>query len=154
MEERRNGTKKMEKYESYKEQHDRLKKAMKHGFFFEAIVIEYAILEDRTESILRYEGNSINSKKHVTIEAKINKIETIAREKKGLAKRYFQPELIAAMREWKEKRNGLIHALMKHSVTQEELRTIALEGEALVKEVSRLSQNYKRAVERKNKSEV
>lgn len=141
----------MLKYESYKEQHERLKKAMKYGFYFEAIVIEYAILEDRTESILRYEGNSINSKKTATIKQKIDKIEAIAREKSGLANRYFKHEFIESMRAWKDKRNALIHALMKHSVSQEDLREIALEGERLAKEISRLSQNYKRAVEKKQK---
>lgn len=43
----------MQKYANYKEQMGRLSKALTQGFFLEAIFIEYAILEDRLESILR-----------------------------------------------------------------------------------------------------
>jgi hypothetical protein len=40
----------MQKYENYKEQMNRLKKAMANAFYLEALFIEYAIMEDRTES--------------------------------------------------------------------------------------------------------
>lgn len=46
----------MQKYANYKEQMGRLSKALTQGFFLEAIFIEYAILEDRLESILRHSG--------------------------------------------------------------------------------------------------
>lgn len=49
----------MQKYANYKEQMGRLSKALTQGFFLEAIFIEYAILEDRLESILRHSGNGI-----------------------------------------------------------------------------------------------
>ena len=42
------------KYENYKEQFQRLNSALKSGFNLEAMFIEYAIMEDRTESILRH----------------------------------------------------------------------------------------------------
>ena len=44
----------MQKYENYKEQFKRLNRALASGFSLEAIFISYAILEDRTESILRH----------------------------------------------------------------------------------------------------
>ena len=47
-------TSNMQKYENYKEQFKRLKKALENGFNLEAIFIEYAIMEDRTESVLRH----------------------------------------------------------------------------------------------------
>ena len=43
-----------QKYENYKEQFKRLNRALANGFNLEAMFIEYAILEDRTESILRH----------------------------------------------------------------------------------------------------
>ena len=43
-----------QKYENYTEQFRRLKKALANGFNLEAMFIEYAIIEDRTESILRH----------------------------------------------------------------------------------------------------
>ena len=48
--------KNMEKYEIYKQLSSDLTKAMKQGFYYEAIFIEYAILEDRLASVLRYAG--------------------------------------------------------------------------------------------------
>ena len=44
------------KYENYREQFKRLKKALNSGFNLEAMFIEYAIMEDRTETILRHGG--------------------------------------------------------------------------------------------------
>lgn len=139
------------KYENYKKQNERLKKALNNHFYLEAVFIEYAIIEDRLESILRYENNTIKSKTHVSIDKKIDKVNTIAREKKGLAKKYFSPEFMESIKDWKERRNPLIHALMKRSNSTEELCAIAKEGNDLQKELCRLSQNYKRAVERKAK---
>ena len=139
------------KYENYKEQNERLKKALNNHFYLEAVFIEYAIMEDRLESILRYENNSIKSKNYVSIDSKISKVNTIAREKKGLAKKYFSPEFMQSISDWKEKRNPLIHSLMKRPNSTDEIRIIAEEGNALQKELCRLSQNYKRAVERKAK---
>ena len=42
------------KYENYREQFKRLNSALNNGFNLEAMFIEYAIMEDRTESILRH----------------------------------------------------------------------------------------------------
>ena len=46
----------MQKYENYKEQMGRLKRALNSHFYLEAIFIEYAIMEDRLESGLRHAG--------------------------------------------------------------------------------------------------
>ena len=45
-----------QKYENYTEQFRRLNKALANGFNLEAMFIAYAIMEDRTESILRHAG--------------------------------------------------------------------------------------------------
>ena len=49
----------MEKYENYREQMGRLKKAIGSGFFLEAIFIEYAVMEDRLTSVLIHAGHWI-----------------------------------------------------------------------------------------------
>ena len=141
----------MLKYENYKEQNKRLKKALDNEFYLEAVFIEYAIMEDRTESILRYEGNTINSNGFVSIDRKITKIEKIAENKKGLARKYFTIEFMGQIRTWKNKRNGLIHALIKKNTTTQELIDLAEEGRQITKELCRLSTNYKRAVTRQAK---
>lgn len=48
-----------------------------------------------------------------------------------------------------EKRNGLIHALLKKELTTEGLEMVALEGFALSRQLCNKSGNYKRAVERR-----
>ena len=141
----------MQKYENYKEQFARLERALKEKFYLEAIFIEYAILEDRTASILRYENNSIKVKdgREPSIDRKLKKIKDIAREKKGLPKRYFSDELIDQILAWKEERNRMIHALLKQQLTTEELCKIAKEGKALARTLSSKANSYKKAVEKK-----
>lgn len=142
----------MLKYANYKEQHERLNKALKNNFYLEAIFIEYAIIEDRLTSILRYEDNTVKSKNgFVSIEKKINKVRAISGEANGLAIKYFASDFLDTIENWKNRRNPLIHALMKQQLTTEELLNLATEGQAIVKDLSRLSRNYKRAVERKAK---
>ena len=139
-----------QKYFNYKTQMVRLKKAISSEYYLEALFIEYAIIEDRTEAILRYEGNSIKCKEggFVSIDKKLNKISAIAREKKSLPNRYFDEEFIEEIRLWKTARNGMIHALMKKTVSTQEILEIVIHGENIVKKINRLSGNYKRAVER------
>lgn len=142
-----------QKHYNYKVQSQRLKKALEYGFLLEAVFIEYAMMEDRTEAILRYEGNDIKGD-HVSINKKINTIKKIAEEKKSLANKYFKEEFLDQLVEWKNKRNTIMHAMMKQSMTTEGLLELALEGQQLVKDLNRISTNYKRAVERKTVKEV
>ena len=146
----------MQKYENYKEQFRRLDRALKLGFNLEAIFIEYAIMEDRTSSILRYENNSVKPKgdRQPSIDKKLGKIKTIAREKGALPNRYFQDDFIDRIIVWKEERNRLIHALLKQQLTTEELASLAAEGKELARMLSNKAGNYKRAVERKNASAI
>lgn len=144
----------LQKYENYKEQFKRLDKALKEGFNLEAIFIEYAIMEDRTSSILRYENNSVKPKgdRPPSIDAKLRKIKTIIREKKALSNRYFSDEFIDRIIFWKEERNRMIHALLKQQLTAETLVSLAEEGRTLARELSNKAGNYKRAAERKQLS--
>ena len=140
------------KYENYKKQNERLKKALTNHFYLEAVFIEYAIMEDRLESILRYENIPIKNKRP-TIDDKINTVTTFLSDNNILLHKYFSPEFMASLKAWKNRRNPLIHALMKRPNSTEELRVIAEEGNVLQKDLCKLSQNYKRAVERKLKNE-
>ena len=135
----------VQKYENYREQFIRLDKALKAGFNLEAIFIEYAILEDRASSILRYENNSIKPRgnRPPSIDAKLRKIKAIAREKKSLPNKYFQDEFIDQIVGWKEERNRMIHALLGQVLTTEELVSLAEEGKKLARELSNKAGNYK-----------
>ena len=68
-----------------------------------------------------------------------------------LPARYFSDNLIDEILEWKDERNRLIHALMKQSLTTEDLQTVALKGKDLARKLANMATNYRRAVERRNK---
>ena len=143
----------IQKQLNYREQFKRLDKALNNNFYLEALFIEYAIMEDRTESILRYEGNEIKLKEgsFISINRKLDKIKKIAEQRKSLPERYFSDNLIECIQLWKDERNRMIHALMKQSLTTEELTELALEGKVLCRQLCNKANNYKRAVERRKK---
>lgn len=140
----------MEKYGNYKEQMGRLKKAMDNHFLLEAVFIEYAIMEDRCESLLRHSG-VFNPEKHDTINKKLNRIAELARNKTSLIRKYISAELVEEIKAWKDERNRLIHALMKQSLTSEELEQLAAQGQQIVKTLCSKTTSYKRALEREQK---
>ncbi len=138
----------MQKYENYREQMGRLSRALKAEFYLEAIFIEYAILEDRLESALRHGGRwDPKPGKFVSLAAKVHKIEAMAREPKSLASKYFSPSLTDGVLAWKDRRNTMIHALLKQSLHTEDLRELAEEGQALVKAVNTKTSAFNRATE-------
>ena len=139
----------MQKYANYKTQMGRLKKALSYQFYLEAIFIEYAILEDRLESVLRHSGNW-NPKPGTfpALDYKRKKIAKLAEERKNLIRKYFPVEITDRIETWKNERNRVIHALMKQSLHTEDLSKIAREGETLTKLVCNKSTQYNRALER------
>ena len=146
-----------QKHENYREQFNRLKKALSSEFYLEAIFIEYTIIEDRTESILCHAGKwdaylKKRGRYQVTLDSKIAYIQDFAREKKSIAHKYFSDTLMDEILEWKEERNRLIHALLKQSLTAEDVSKIARTGERLTKEIRTRVTNFNRAVERKFKT--
>ena len=142
----------MQKYENYKEQFKRLKKAFDYKFYMEAIFIEYAIMEDRTDAILRYESNEIkpkNEREFISITRKLNRVRKIAEQNKSLPQRYFADGIVDELAEWINKRNALIHALLKKELTTDEVEAFGMKGKNLARALSNKAQNYKRAVERR-----
>ena len=139
----------MLKYENYKEQMERLKKAMTNHFYLEAIFIEYAILEDRLESALRHSGKwHPKPDQFTSIDKKIRLLNQQAGEKKNIAGKYFQAEMMQAILDWKNRRNPLMHSLMKQQLHTEDLSGLAEEGLALVKQVSNKVKLFNRALDR------
>ena len=140
----------MQKYENYRIQMGRLSRAIKAEFYLEAIFIEYAVMEDRLESILVHAGK-FNPEKHNTMDKKLRKVEEISREKKALPHKYFSAELIQSIYSWKNRRNDLIHALMKQNLVTDELKEVALSGRDIVKTLNTKSTAFRKANERMNK---
>ena len=139
----------IQKYENYKAQNGRLNRALREHFYLEALFIEYAIIEDRCESILTHAG-AFRADKHNTITKKLRRLEWLTQRDK-LAGKYFSKELIDSIFEWKEKRNKFIHTLMKQVFTGEELGEIVMQGQTIAKTLSSKSTSYRRALDRQNR---
>ena len=142
----------MQKYENYKAQMDKLNRALKEHFYLEAMFIEYAVMEDRCESILIHAG-VFRPDRHLTIIKKIRRIEALT-QSNALAAKYFSKELLESMIVWKDQRNAFIHALMKQTFTGDDLEAIVTQGQAIIKTLCSKSTSYKRALERQAAKEA
>ena len=141
-----------EKYRNYKEQFERLNKALKNEFYLEAIFIEYAILEDRTESVLRHAGlweKYMDKRKMPNIGTKLTFIKNHAKNKTSSFRPYFSDDLIEQLRAWKDRRNPLIHDLLNQRLGDDDLKDLAQEGNQLICELRTRATKHNREVDKK-----
>ena len=142
------------KYENYKEQIKRLNSALAHGFNLEGMFIEYAIMEDRTESILRHADKwdaymKKQNGRDPTINTKVKYIQKLAAFNNDLLHRYFSDDLLNKILIWKDERNRLIHALLIQQFEHNEVSALAGQGKQLVDELRKRAGNYNRAIDRR-----
>ena len=136
----------IEKQETYKLLSEKLSKALMHGFWFEACMIEYAIIEDRTSSILYYSGVSKNaySKK---LGNKLNSIEYQIEKKHPIISKKVDYGLISKLKVWKEDRNDLVHRACT-MYDEKKAEVVARKGEILVKKLKNDSAKVTRAAKK------
>lgn len=142
-----------QKYANYKEQFKRLNRALSGGFNLEAMFIEYAIMEDRTESILRHAElweAYLNTRKgrEPTINSKVRYIQKRADNRKHILNKYFSDDLLDKILTWKDERNRLIHALLLQQLAHNEVRALAEQGNELVRILRSRSGAMNRAIEK------
>ena len=147
-----------QKYENYTQQFKRLKRALSSEFYLEAVFIAYAIMEDRTEAVLRHAGMweaYMKSRKNSmpTINSKVKLIQRVAENRTDLLHRYFADALLADILQWKEQRNTLIHALLKQQLTTAQLKELAEQGSDLAKTLRNRTTAHKRAAEKQKAKE-
>jgi len=143
-----------QKYDNYKEQFVRLRRAMDNRFYLEALFIEYAIIEDRTKSILVHAGKyeaylKKRGKYQETIDSKVKYIKGFAAEKKSLLNRYFGDALLDDILVWKEERNKMVHALLNQVLSTTDIEHLADTGSDYCKSLRNRVTNYKRALNRR-----
>ena len=125
----------------------KLKKATYNEFYYEAIFIEYAIIEDRTDSLLRHANikNITNKGYSLKLNEKLNKIKSRKEFEDKYIRKHISKEFIEDINSWKSERDKLIHALVKNEYDYDALKTIALHGECLANKLaskSKLLNNY------------
>lgn len=141
-----------EKHKSYIQLKTRLKKALSSGFWLEACMIEYAIIEDRTASILFHAGitdkgwekqlsNKLNS-----IEHQIGKGHPVVSKKVSL-------DNIQAIRDWKELRNEAVHRACITKYDEDAFRTLAENGKLLMDRISNDAQKVSRAMKKRREQD-
>lgn len=143
-----------QKFDNYKEQFVRLRRAMDNRFYLEALFIEYAIIEDRTKSILVHAGKyeaylKKRGKYQETLDSKVKYIQGFAAEKKSLLNRYFGDILLEDILLWKEDRNKMVHALLNQVLSTTDLEHLAETGSVYCKSLRNKVTNYKRALNRR-----
>ena len=148
----------MQKFRNYQTQFSRLNKAMNAEFYLEAIFIAYAVIEDRTESILRHAGKweayeKSRKGRNLNLDSKIRYIQKMAEEKKSLANRYLADGTLQRIMEWKEERNRMIHALLKQSLGDDELAALANTGKELACNLRTKTNSFNRALQRAAEAE-
>lgn len=151
------GISNQKKHENYREQFRRLKTALNNGFNLEAIFIEYAIMEDRTEAILRHGGlwdayMKRQKGRNASIESKIQYVQKQIESGNKMLAKYFQDDLLKKILGWKEKRNKLIHALLKQDLEHNEIHELAVQGDELAKQLRSRANSYNRAADREREA--
>lgn len=130
----------------------KLKVAIEQEFYLEALLIEYAIAEDRLNSILQHMNIRYidNKGEEISIGRKIGKVRTLIENQPLVAKRLSTEQLDFLM-QWKDVRNSLVHRSCQRLYKNEEVRECAIAGAEVIRVLSNSSQNIKRAVEKQIK---
>ena len=124
-----------EKQDIYKAMKINLKKSMSAGFYYEAIFIEYAIIEDRCCSLLRHAGvKYLDSKEHeIKLSDKLKKLRGNPAFDNNYVRKRLTLEFLQEIEDWKRNRDQLIHALAKVPYDNERVKEIALTGQEIVR---------------------
>ncbi|MBR0141183.1 MAG: hypothetical protein IJM19_02910 [Ruminococcus sp.] len=113
------------KYELYKRNKTKLSKALKNEFYFEAILIEYSIIEDRIDSLFRSVGCKLDNKLY----RNLNKMKSnpIFTNDKFIRER-ITIELVEKLHDWRMARNEAVHALFKEENVDIDYKELAENG--------------------------
>ena len=110
-------------------------------FYYEAIFIVFAILEDRTESLLKHAHINIIKKDNqkFSLSEKLDKIKHCETFQDEYIQKHLTSDLIQQIYNWKNKRNMLIHELINTEYCNTEIEELALEGYELIKKLNNKS---------------
>ena len=128
------------KNQTYRELMEDLKLAVEKEFYYEAIFIEYAIFEDRTESLIRHSKIEHNlTDKEFTLHNKIKVMKYSNEFKSFYCNKHEILKLLTDVDNWRDKRNKLIHDLVNTELTYDDIKEIAIKGYELVNKLNNKS---------------
>ncbi len=135
-----------EKQEIYSSMKRNLSKAIQAGFYYEAIFIEYAIIEDRCTSLLKHanirwvESNGNELK----LSTKLNKLRSNPKFVLPYVRKRLPLDFIDRIDSWKKQRDRFIHDLAKIPYDDDNVKQVAMDGNEIV----RILDNKSRSVNR------
>ena len=136
----------------YKDLIARMRMAEVAGFYMESCWIQYAIIEDRFNSVIRHAYPQRGAELLKTLRGLDRKLEHIAdkihpRDEDCL--KLVHKELLQRIKRWKDKRNDLMHEIANQpdfADINSKLAALSPEGDGLVNELSSRVRKYKREV--------
>lgn len=138
------------KAEAYRHLKVKLKKALSSSFWFEAIMIEYALFEDRTSSILdhcKICENAFDTNKQLS--KKLNSIQHQIGKGHAVISKVVSRELIDNIRTWKDERNEVVHRACNRVYDEGEVRELAIKGKELVRQIDNSARRVRNATNKK-----
>ena len=128
----------IEKKNKYVNLMSKLTRATNNEYYYEAIFIEYSIIEDRTESILRHANIKYqeNNGQNFKLTKKLNIIKSRKEFHSNYIKKHITDELLENIYEWKKQRDKIMHDIIRIEYGNEDIKNIALNGECLVKRLN------------------
>lgn len=124
---------------------NRLNKAIRNKYYFEAVFIEYAIIDDLCERALIL-ANAYNSTKHDTLGRRLRRLINLQKNPKSLCHKKYNEKNLLAIFNWKENRNIITYELIKHDFSTDELEKLVKEGKKLIPILKRSVTNYAKAI--------
>ena len=118
-----------EKRDRYAELNEILDRAIEQEFYYEAIFIEHAILEDRVISLFKH----ANLRMPFKLGEKIGVLKSYKIFKDEYISKHIDMELLEQIDNWKDKRNKLVHGLVESTYGTEVVKQVALEGKTLIR---------------------
>lgn len=134
------------KYSIYEAFIGRLEDDYRKGYYFQSAWLEFALLEDRLNSILSNSGGKLQPK--ATMGPKIKELKKRS-ETNRLLYEYFEKGLMLDRIEtWKEVRNRFMHNMANGTMTvaeiDAEIKALANEGAVLVRDFASIARRVKK----------
>ena len=119
----------------YRDLSTKLKKAIENTFYYEAVFIEYAIIEDRMESLMRHGLIPYHDEFGyvLSLDKKLKAIKHSRLLKDDYIAKHLTSELLESIDSWRKRRNKVIHELISANYDNENIKALALKGQDIVR---------------------
>lgn len=137
----------------------RIDRALTEGFYVEAMAITYALMEERTYSIL--DKLNISYKNKDKLYQCLTYLETHIKTSNltcnptsmnigdfttWLDAELIQSKMIFSIQEWRKRRNDVIHDLAKQTIEYEDLKSPAMDGRNLFRKYTAIIMKIKKNI--------